>query len=350
MRWFMSTSSVSSSAPAAASSSDSITLVAKGKGAPSARIMQDADQDSCFRISCFLFPHELTLAKGLNRHWRQMLSPPPNQTAGVEWNRYQRFWRNQCELQRVHLISYSIRDPLRKYRSEKVTGDEIKCINTNIHKFSNKIFSLITEYLNREELAFNYEEQATFLFRGKISFYRDSWELNYPEKNTRIAALMGYYRWGNNTAEPCACVRVDSWDWDPPLGVERFPSYLPIRLFYKSDRAPKNSGDKIRVIWNGRHVLLTCDHRVEFCDSLRVDSFSQALQQRIQVSLNCNFVTEASVAMAQQNAPMSGEWVDADGPAPAQPPQVPSPPVSSAASSASSSSSSANAVTSASTA
>lgn len=251
----------------------------------------------CFsRVFSFLNPTELASVEQVNRTWRGMISAKD-----------QDLWKEQCRIQGVPVVSPYIQQALGDYFSEKVVGQ------------LDGVLSLITEY---DDAGVNYKEQAA-IPRGCIKLYEGS---RYMRENQGIGLRLSD-RWGSDSQEPFASIRVfslmkdpqtltgvfvRSWHENPPATVQSLPSFVPLRLFINKDGSYKNNGDKVNVIWKGKKLILTCTHNPRRIGSISINSFREAVARRVEGTLSCGFVTKQSMQQAKDKAAISGEWIDSN--------------------------------------
>lgn len=264
------------------------TLAAGASGNPSGKIQQ-LPVDCFSRLFSYLSPNELALAERVNRSWNGMIS-----------SKDQDAWKEQCSIQGLLVGPYVVQ-ALSSYSSKEIKG-----------QFTTAIFSLITDYAEVD-----YKKKASDVHLGRIELRGC---MLYTSKDPQY-----YHRWGNDNRELFASIQVSSpienpkryferrigrcWTENPPVGVESLPRHTPLRLFINKDGSYKNNDDKVKVIWKGKRLILTCTHRPKYCVG---NTFREAIEKGIEESLSKGLMTQASLQQAQATAAISGEWISSD--------------------------------------
>jgi hypothetical protein len=260
------------------------------------RKLRNFPVDCISHVFSFLDIYELALAERVSRAWHEMSTQD------------QTLWKEQCLTQNISVISPHIQQALSNYFSENVKSH-----------MDDKILSLITEY-DTEAVGANYKEQAS-ISRGNVMFYPHTWQMH-----PRPSWQKTYRENSFNPEEPFACIRIFSpithpqnmaervfgrcWHENPPNKLKPFSSFLPFRLFINKDGGYKNNGQNVQIFWKGRKVILTCIHQLNSCDSLPINSFKEAANQLVKVSLSRSFITSAALQKAETEATLAGEWID----------------------------------------
>lgn len=290
------------------SSSIGTSAISVASGKPFGRI-QDLP-DACFtRFVGFLNPLEIVLLEQVNRFWHNQIRTG-----------HRHIWKPQCAIQGIAAVD--VHPPV-----ESALG------TSSSVRFNDVIIALIADYANEI-----FKDLALPL-RGNL--YLGAFR--HPQMYIKGHGKALQLRWGKSHLGPflfnvisnkesiAACKRAhlsnkDTFELNGSHGtwaegllprIPQFPSYLPLRFFINPNGQYKQAGDKIKLCYQRRFIVLTCTYRSEEVDGHPIPDFAAGVARRVQSSVACRFITLADVECAKNAATtaaatMQGDWISSD--------------------------------------
>jgi hypothetical protein len=292
-------------------------------------------------ILSFLQPEDVARFERVCRAWKLHISSAEMAV-----------WKDQCAVQKnqplnsapTTVLALSILRPNVRASDifENFDDDTLTLIsdyafeeNFDHNNFPSKVLDIISQYA--EPSPENYKAPACWI-KGNIYLEPSYHYINTKKKTGVYNSLL---RWGTDAPEPFVFAKVSSdesmaacrvchvprcmsmssqgtWvDIHPRLHRSpRFPSEFPLRLFMNQNGSFKKDGDKIRIQFQNRHIVLTCeliswdrpDHGRPFT------TLAEAIQHRINVSIASRFMRTQDVDQAKASAAttIQGEWISTD--------------------------------------
>lgn len=246
-------------------------------------------KNTLLEVLTYLDPIRVALCERTCRSWKNAIGDS-NQTV----------WKKLCNNEKIPIVSSEA--------FAKQLAEFIGAYPSDSGGFTPQILRCIADY------ALNYKDLAPL--RANIRPYPLTW---YIYDSPKGSWQFRYCRWGNELAEPAITVTLsyerkgkDRYDDDFPAILADFPGNVPLRLFMDKEGNYKRKGDEIRVIFQGRRIILKCKHDLEFCDQRPVRSLTKALSERVRISLSRRFMTGESLQFSKDLAAKAPEWIDAD--------------------------------------
>jgi hypothetical protein len=264
----------------------------------------------------FLDSSQLTLCQRVSKFWNQVINSAD-----------QYVWGMSCRTQGI-----SIPEGLLPERSEKIK-EALSSYPPKNHSasgcFNAQILAIIDEFA---ALPKNHYKNLASVIHGKVSFYTSNHYINMQPKEGPFSPQL---RWGSSEIEPFVLTQTYSkesinackslhkskcknfgwqgtWQDGHPRLNDRFPGNLPLRFFINPNGTFKQAGDKIKLKYKGKLVVLTCTYKRDFRDGTPIRTFPEGFESRIMCSIACRFIQQADVDQAKAAAAISGEWISSD--------------------------------------